>query len=123
MSHNPSRNMGMLCASTLILCLLDPLKHREPLVASARRKKVPYSAREIEDMQRDQIRPSADILLVGLKEIRQREFPLGRSQGDKQVGEGNLPYGPAAQSANIVIQVGMRVLVVATTELDTNNAC
>ena len=99
MSHNPSRNMGMLCASTLILCLLDPLKHREPLVASARRKKVPYSAREIEDMQRDEIRPSADILLVGLKEIRQREFPLGRSQGDKQVGEGNLPYGPAAQSA------------------------
>ena len=96
MSHNPSRNMGMLCASTLILCLLHPFKHCEPPIASTRRKKIPYSAGEIENVQRDQIGPSTDILLVGHKEIRQREFPLGRSQSNEQVGEGNLPYCSAA---------------------------
>ena len=123
MSQDPSRNVGMLRSATLILCLLHPFKNCEPPIASTRRKKIPYSASEIENVQRDQIGPSTDILRVRLKEIRQREFPLGRSQGEKQVGEGNLLYCPAAQSANIMKQVGMRIPVVATTELDTNKVC
>ena len=86
MSQDTSRNVGMLCSSILILCLLHPFKHCEPPIASTRRKKIPHSASEIENVQRDQIGPSTDILLVGHKEIRQREFPLGRSLGDKQVG-------------------------------------
>ena len=102
MSQDPSRNMSMFCASTLILCLLHPFKHCEPPIASTRRKKIPYRAGEVKNVQRNQIRPCTDILLVRLKEVRQREFPLGRSQGDKQLGEGNLPYCPAAQSAHIV---------------------
>ena len=71
-------------------------------------------------MQRDQIRPCADILLVWLKEVRKRDTPLSGSQSDKQVGEGNLPNRPAAQTTNVVIQVGMPFLVVTTLELDTN---
>ena len=123
MSHDPSRDVRMLRSSTLILGLLDPFQHGEPSIARTRSKKSLYSASEIENVQRDQIGPSTDILLVGHKEIRQREFPLGRSQSNEQVGEGNLPYGPTAQSTNIMKQVGMRILVVATTELDTNKVC
>ena len=123
MIQDPSRNVGMLCSSALVLDLLDPLQHCEPSIASTRRKNIPYRAGEIKNVQRNQIRPCTDILLVRLKEIRQREFPLGRSQSNEQVGEGNLPYGPTAQSTNIMKQVGMRILVVATTELDTNKVC
>ena len=123
MSQDPSRNVGMLRSATLILCLLHPFKHCEPPIANTRRKKISYRASEIKNVQRNQIRPCTDILLVGHKEIRQREFPLGRSQSNEQVGEGNLPYGPTAQSTNVMKRVGMRILVVATTELDTNKVC
>ena len=122
-SQHPSSNVSVLCTSALILRLLDRFKHCKSFVASATSKESPYSASKIENVQRDQVRTCTHILLVRLKEIRQREAPFGRSQSNEKIGESNLPYCPTTHSANIMVQVGMRVLVVATTELDTNKVC
>ena len=123
MSHDPSRDVRMLRSSTLILRLLDSFQHGEPSIARTRSKKSPYTGSEIENVQRDQMRPCADILLVWLQEVRKHDTPLSGSQSDKQVGKGNLPNRPAAQTTNVVIQARMPFLVVTTAKLDTHEVC
>ena len=118
-TYNPSCNMPMWRATTLILGLHAPLKDDEELVAEAIRQEEPDTPHHVIHMQRHDVSASEDALGIRLQEIRPGELPLGRCDGQKEIGKCALPYFPS-QASTVVIQCWEMLLVVTPDQHDTH---
>ncbi len=118
-TYNPSGNVPVWCAASLILGLHAPFIYQEILMARTVRQKEPDAAHKEIHVQCHDVCTSKDTMQIRLKEVWPGKLPFRWCDCDEDIWKRTLPY-LTSQIATMAVQLWVMLLVIAPDQHDTH---